>query len=370
MPGRRRQDRPVFGATLPVASALVAMLFLGACGDGTGPAGGAGGGGGGGGAAAVATVNVTPPTTTLGSAGDNVQLMASALDAGGATLTGKTFTWASSDPTVITVDGAGLATAAGPNGMATITATSESIDGTATIDVTTGTAGGTVSAAGGQVTLVVPAGAVATPVTVTVAPVSVPPANPGLVANTTFDFGPNGTTFAQPVQLTIEYDPADIPSGIMEADLLLQAVVNSVWQPVPGSTVDEAANTVTGSINSFSEYGIAAAPMPSSITGEWNGSAATSPSLDFIVDVVDNNGTLNLSAPISYGLTGTSLVGTGTRNGFDVVMNFDEFMGPTYWVFTGVMSGDGQTITGELTGPGNPTTFPALTSEPLVLIRQ
>ncbi len=133
-----------------------------------------------------------------------------------------------------------------------------------TSEVTTGTAGGTVSAAGGQVTLVVPAGAVATPVTVTVAPVSAPPANPGLVANTTFDFGPNGTTFAQPVQLTIEYDPADIPSGIMEADLLLQAVVNSVWQPVPGSTVDEAANTVTGSINSFSEYGIAAAPMPSS----------------------------------------------------------------------------------------------------------
>ena len=46
------------------------------------------------------------------------------------------------------------------------------------------------------------------------------------------------------------------------------------------------------------------------------GRCGTSPSLDFIVDVVDNNGTLlNLSAPISYGLTGTSLVGTCQETG-------------------------------------------------------
>ena len=60
-------------------------------------------------------------------------------------------------------------TAAGANGSVTVTATSEGKSGSATVEVVTGPQGGTISVAGGQVTLQFPAGALEQPTIVTVA---------------------------------------------------------------------------------------------------------------------------------------------------------------------------------------------------------
>ncbi|MGQ9525434.1 MAG: cohesin domain-containing protein [Armatimonadota bacterium] len=68
----------------------------------------------------VAKVEVTAPTTTL-KVGETVTLTAKALDATGAEIAGQTFTWASSDSAVATVDATGKVTAVAA-GKADITA--------------------------------------------------------------------------------------------------------------------------------------------------------------------------------------------------------------------------------------------------------
>ncbi|MGH7512341.1 MAG: Ig-like domain-containing protein [Gemmatimonadales bacterium] len=83
----------------------------------------------------VASVEVTPATSSIVVNG-TVQLSAAPKDVGGEPLGGRTVTWSSSAPQVATVSTDGLVTGAAA-GSATITATSEGVDGTATVTVTT-----------------------------------------------------------------------------------------------------------------------------------------------------------------------------------------------------------------------------------------
>ena len=115
--------------------------------------------------------------------------------------------------------------------------------------------GGTVTAAGGDVELEFPAGAVSQDFVPEVDPTSTYPADPDIVPGAVYEFGPPGTTFAQPVGITIAYDPPSIPAGAQEDDLRLCKVEGGVWEAVVGSTVDTAADTVTGEVDSFSIYG-------------------------------------------------------------------------------------------------------------------
>jgi uncharacterized protein YjdB len=81
----------------------------------------------------VATVTVTPSSASV-VVGNTQQLVATAKDANGATLTGRAVAWAS-DNSAATVDATGLVTAVSA-GRATITATSEGRSGTSVITVT------------------------------------------------------------------------------------------------------------------------------------------------------------------------------------------------------------------------------------------
>jgi len=83
----------------------------------------------------VASVTVSPASTSL-AIGATQQLAAVTKDAAGGTLTGRVVTWASNNNAAATVNGSGLVTAVAA-GSATITATSEGINGTASITVTT-----------------------------------------------------------------------------------------------------------------------------------------------------------------------------------------------------------------------------------------
>ncbi|TMC67764.1 MAG: Ig domain-containing protein, partial [Chloroflexi bacterium] len=82
----------------------------------------------------VATLVVTPATATLSTLGATQQFRAEARDQHGAVVPGVAFTWASGKPSVATIDGTGLATAAG-YGLTTITATTGSVSGSATLTV-------------------------------------------------------------------------------------------------------------------------------------------------------------------------------------------------------------------------------------------
>ncbi len=98
----------MFRYTLTAACAVSAVT-LAACGGekATGPAGTTAPP-----PKAVASVQVTPSTHTLTALGATQQFQAVAKDADGTTVSGKTFTWASSETNVATIDASsGIATA-------------------------------------------------------------------------------------------------------------------------------------------------------------------------------------------------------------------------------------------------------------------
>ncbi|MBO6620977.1 MAG: T9SS type A sorting domain-containing protein [Balneola sp.] len=68
--------------------------------------------------------------------------------------------------------------------------------------------------------------------------------------------GPEGTTFEQPVEVTVSYDPNNLPEGLDEEDLKLLRydLVLGEWEELP-STVDTEANTISGTTTKFSGFG-------------------------------------------------------------------------------------------------------------------
>lgn len=81
----------------------------------------------------VSSVTVAPSTTQL-TVGGSIQLLATARDAGGSVITGRSITWSSSDPTIASVSSTGLASALAA-GTAQLTATIEGVQGTASLTV-------------------------------------------------------------------------------------------------------------------------------------------------------------------------------------------------------------------------------------------
>ena len=117
-----------------------------------------------------------------------------------------------------------------------------------------------VTPAGSSVHMVIPAGALSRATDITVLPAII---NSGtntaaLVTGTAYEFGPPGTTFAAPVTVTIQYNPAAIPSGMAESTLRLFTLVNGHWVLVPGSSVNRTTHAVTGLTRHFSTYGVMA----------------------------------------------------------------------------------------------------------------
>ena len=119
--------------------------------------------------------------------------------------------------------------------------------------------GATIMADG--VTVAVPAGGVAGDTTVVVKRLNAPfhmnvfaPSDPTGVAaipiGHPYDFGPAGVQFAQPVEVTLPYDPQYVPAGI-DPGRLAAAYFNGTRWVVAGGEVDPAAHTVTVRLQTF-----------------------------------------------------------------------------------------------------------------------
>lgn len=135
-----------------------------------------------------------------------------------------------------------------------------------------GPEGGVATSSDGKAKVTVPAGALTQTTEVTVSLAS----NTGSgYIGSAYDFGPDGTTFQQPVTITLSYDDAAVSSGTNEADLRLGTLVNNVWQEVAGSTVDTGSNTVTGATMHFSVYGSIAVTSSSGVPAAPAGVSAT-----------------------------------------------------------------------------------------------
>ena len=79
-----------------------------------------------------------------------------------------------------------------------------------------------------------------------------------------YNAGPSGTTFDQPVTITLNYrDPEDIPSGVSEEELVIALWDETLdtWVELP-SVVDSLNNTVSAQITHFSDYSVIAPTPP------------------------------------------------------------------------------------------------------------
>jgi hypothetical protein len=217
---------------------------------------------------AVATVTVTAPAGQV-VPGQTKQLAVVLRDAAGAELTGRVVTFSSSSDAIARVSDTGLVTAVAP-GQATITATSEAKTATVTIVVREGaligSTGGTLTALGGAVRLVVPAGALSSDTAITVDPGGTLPNDPSQVVGSRVAIGPATLDFAVPARLTIPYAPAQGPSGVDETAFRLHRLQGSNLMTL-GGTVDAAANAVTADVTQLGTFAVARAPAEEPCTG-------------------------------------------------------------------------------------------------------
>jgi adhesin/invasin len=280
------------------------LAFGWGCGDGTGPA---------------TVVTVTIPTTGAVEVvpGGTQTLTAIPKDSKGKTLTDRVATWSSSDPSKATVAG-GLVTGVAL-GTASITVTIDGISASVNVAVKDGSiitaSGKTFTAQDGAVSVTVPAGAVTQNTSMTVTASTTAPANPRLLTGTAFDFGPPGLTFAQPVTLTIKYNPALVPSDSPESGLQLYEVVGSAWRVVAGSTADLTAKTVSGSVTHVGTYSVMLLPKVETVT--IGGDLSPIPVVttrQLTATIKDNEGT-TLNRPVSWSSSNDAVLSIDASTG-------------------------------------------------------
>ena len=186
-------------------------------------------------------------------------LSATARDATGSPLTGRSTSWQTSAPGVASVSADGLVTALA-RGSATITATIDSRTATAAIAVVDGgfigAAGGTIVANNGLATLTIPAGALTTALPITVTATPNPPAAGDVIAGTSYELGPEGTTFAKPVTLDFKYPAVVAAADSAQLLYVIGRFTAGKWAPLSGSSVNWLTRTVTAQTSSFSAYAV------------------------------------------------------------------------------------------------------------------
>jgi hypothetical protein len=142
--------------------------------------------------------------------------------------------------------------------------------------------GGTVSLSGGQASVSIPAGALNSgqPVTVTITPVSGSTAPSGYsVAGSVYDFTVNGSgySFNSPVTITFTVDPSSLPSGVTMSNLAVYYNNGSGWQQVPQSDISINGDTVSITVNHFTQFAVAYPTPSGNVTGAGTGGSESFP---------------------------------------------------------------------------------------------
>lgn len=181
---------------------------------------------------------------------------------------------------------------------------------------TVGAAGGQLQTTDGGVSLSFPPGAVSNDVTITVNPVSSPVEDENLAPGTVYEFGPSGTRFSQPVELSLRFDPSALPGNRAPEAATISTLVDGVWQTIDSDFSVESDGRVTGSITGFSQKAVTVDPCwPSRVNLDYSTSGSWAETDCMFTDSEGNQKyediyEVSLSAPTAVDLTGTS---EGTR---------------------------------------------------------
>jgi hypothetical protein len=118
--------------------------------------------------------------------------------------------------------------------------------------VSIGAGGGQIVASDGAAALEFPAGALGNETPITISEAEHTAGVPEW--STVVTLGPEGTTFAQPVKLTLAFDAARLPAGIAPQALAIYLWEDGGWVEVPGSVPAIDNGTVTVELAHFSTY--------------------------------------------------------------------------------------------------------------------
>ncbi len=97
-----------------------------------------------------------------------------------------------------------------------------------------------------------------------------PPVTGKINVSLNYEAGPEGTTFDQPITITLTYNPDDIPEGVREEQLCAAVWDKSAgqWVRLDNYTVDTANNTISALITHFSRYSVQSPiPLPPQFAG-------------------------------------------------------------------------------------------------------
>ncbi len=121
---------------------------------------------------------------------------------------------------------------------------------------TIGSAGGVVSSPGDRIVLTIPPGALAAPTDITIQAIGNP--MPGGIGQA-FRLGPDGTSFAVPIRITMNLSAADLNGTAPRFLRIASQNVAGEWQADTGKqTIDAAAKSVTMTSSHFSDWGVQA----------------------------------------------------------------------------------------------------------------
>ncbi len=90
---------------------------------------------------------------------------------------------------------------------------------------------------------------------------SAPPADTSIIG-LTYDIGPNGATFEPPISLTFTYDESQIPTGVLENNLVIATWDGENWIELEGCTVNPDSNTITAPVSHFTIFTVMAHAAP------------------------------------------------------------------------------------------------------------
>jgi hypothetical protein len=126
--------------------------------------------------------------------------------------------------------------------------------GSAQINITqmVGNGGGTVSGGDGS-QVVIPGGALSMSTNITITTVSAPAPAGTVLVGPAYNFGPDGTTFSNPVTITLPFDSSKIPSGKSAGDIVIYTAPSGSTNYLPLAT-SVSGNTVQTTTTHFTVY--------------------------------------------------------------------------------------------------------------------
>ncbi len=220
---------------------------------------------------------------------------------------------------------------------------------------TIGPSGGSIRSADGRLTLKVPAGALATPMTLSIAPTA-NGAPQGI--GSAYALSPVGLAFAGPAQVVFAYSTEDL-DGTGEGALGLAIQDGSNWFGISGGSIDPVARTLSVPVSSTSP-----APAP---TGQGLGPQHASASGNLApygaVSIVPESVVLPVGGRKSFalGFVGPSSTESRTPGFFALAGGLAENV-TTIWYVNGVV--DGNASEGTVASAGNNATYMAPRCKP------